>query len=258
MVFKENDPRVIGRFNETLAADASVPVFFLSGRLDPMQKGFDVVFNVFEKRAAGRSLLFFTPTLHHGSDELSFFRDIALRSEGRIVIWPFRIPLRRYRTLLQGSSFLLMPSLYEPFGAASEGMLNGTPVVARATGGLLSQVQPGAAWPLPQQYGTIFPPSATEIRNGILFKESFPDEEAKSMWRTLLELPMERRMENALYRSIVDAAGGALHEAINVFTDGQVYGAMVANGFTAVQRCTWVEAVRKYSAVYDAAVSRGS
>ena len=39
-----------------------------------------------------------------------------------------------------GATFAVMPSFYEPFGAATEAYLAGTPVIARATGGLTGQV----------------------------------------------------------------------------------------------------------------------
>ncbi|MBN1308582.1 MAG: glycogen/starch synthase [Chitinispirillaceae bacterium] len=254
---REKDPRIIGELNDATLEDPAVPLLFMSGRLDLMQKGFDVVFHAFSRLKPGSAQLFFTPTLHHGDDDLSFFAEGVTQCKGNIVIWPYWIHPRKYRTLLQGASYLIMPSLYEPYGAASEGLLHGTPVIARATGGLLAQLEPGDDFAVPPEYAAIFPGKTAEKRNGIFFKESFPDNEAEKMWRTLLRLPVRQRIDNTLYRSIVDAAYTALTEATGLFADRSAYGSMVFHGLTAVQRNTWDEAARKYRAVYDVSAARG-
>ncbi|MBN1577131.1 MAG: glycogen/starch synthase [Chitinispirillaceae bacterium] len=254
---KEKDPRIIGKLSIATLEDPSVPLFFMSGRLDLMQKGFDIIFHAFTRLKPGSAQLFFTPTLHNGNEDLSFFIDIVNQCKGNIVIWPYRIPARKYRTLLQGASYLLMPSLYEPYGAASEGLLHGTPVIARATGGLLAQLEPGGDFSVAREYAAIFPEKRNEKRNCIFFKESFPDGEAEKMWRTLLQLPLRQRIDNPLYRSIVDAAYNALGDAIDIFADHSAYGSMAFQGLTSVQRNTWGEAAGKYRAVFDVAAARG-
>ncbi|HMD68362.1 MAG TPA: glycogen/starch synthase, partial [Chitinivibrionales bacterium] len=121
------DIRVIGRLSRP-APGERVPVFFLSGRVDFLQKGFDVVFSAFLRLRRGSARLFFSPNVGGVAEangaqgpELDFFNNIALRCEGDIAVWPFYIPHDEYRVLLRGASFLVMPSLYEPFGAATEG-----------------------------------------------------------------------------------------------------------------------------------------
>lgn len=59
-----------------------------------------------------------------------------------MLILPYRIE-DGYDLLLQGSTYALMPSIYEPFGAAVEFLANGTPVIARDTGGLHDQLSDG-------------------------------------------------------------------------------------------------------------------
>jgi len=253
---KETDPRISGHFNDELKHDPSAVIFFMSGRLDPLQKGFDVIFHAFKRLKPGSAYLFFTPTLHTGQEDLSFFNEIAKQSNGRIVIWPFLMPSRQYRTFLQGAGFLLMPSLYEPFGAANEGFLNATPVIARATGGLLAQVHAGKEFEVPSQYARIVPLHHSDEVNGILFKERLEECEAQSQWRSLFELPVKDRMKNPLYVSIVDAATEALNKAITIFSDNDAYGAMLFNG-QRYQGYTWKEAAAKYRAVFDVACTRG-
>ncbi len=257
IIHKETDQRIAGNLNSASLNDPLVPIFFMSGRLDLMQKGFDTIFHAFKRLKPGSALLFFTPALHNGDDDLSFFTEIADECSGNIMILPFRISSRRYRTFLQGASFLLMPSMYEPFGAASEGLLHGTPLIARATGGLLAQIQPGSDFVLPARYKDIFPAKPVEEKDSIFFKETFSDVEAQKMWRTLLGLPLRRRIENPLYQSIVDAACQAMLDAITIFSDQPAYGSMIWNGLQSVQRYTWEQAAGKYRAVFDAAAFRG-
>ena len=51
--------------------------------------------------------------------------------------------VKGYFELQSGSTFGVMPSIYEPFGSAIEFLTRGTPVVARKTGGLVNQVTNG-------------------------------------------------------------------------------------------------------------------
>ncbi|MBN1759003.1 MAG: glycogen/starch synthase [Chitinispirillaceae bacterium] len=253
-----NDKRVIGRLDNASLDDPSVPVFFMSGRYDLMQKGFDTVFHAFAALKPGSAHLFFTPNLHNGDDDLSFFREMAEQCSGSITIWPFKIAVKQYRTFLQGASFLLMPSLYEPFGAASEGFLHGTPVIARATGGLLSQIHPGADFTVPPLYSSLVPASVHDAGNGILYRETFPDQEAEKLWRPLLRASLWERSANPLYQSIVAAAKKALEEACSVVAEKDRYGAMIHNGLQSVREHSWDLAVEKYRRVYDSTIARGA
>ena len=68
-----------------------------------------------------------------------------------------------------------MPSLYEPFGSANEGLLSGTPIVARGTGGLWIQVNSACPVTVPPFYGAMRLDGKREFPTGILFREEFPD-----------------------------------------------------------------------------------
>ena len=115
--------------------DRRTPVFVMLGRLDLMQKGYDVVFHAFKRLPKGKARLIFCPSSGSNPENLSFFKAAAEERKGEIVIFPFRITNEQYALFLRGSSFFIMPSFYEPFGSVTEAFLNGTPVLARATGG---------------------------------------------------------------------------------------------------------------------------
>ncbi|MCL2183124.1 MAG: glycogen/starch synthase [Chitinispirillia bacterium] len=240
---------VIGGLSEVLGAGhppaaPGRPVFFMSGRLDLSQKGFDVIFHAVRKFQPGRAGLIFCPSsadrVKHAK-ELAFFKKVADEMPGDIVVWPFRISGDEYTSVVLGSSFLLMPSFYEPFGAATEGLMLGTPVVARATGGLQVQVRPYGACP-PYDTGA----------TGILYRE-----EGDEGWKEILESPVAGRVKVPLYQSMVDAALGALSAAEAVFADPDLYGRMVVNGMDSLRSFSWDAAVCKYRRVYDAASRRG-
>jgi glycogen synthase len=247
----------IGMFSAE-AADLSVPVLFMSGRFDLAQKGFDVIFNAFSRFPKGTLNLFFTPTLHNDDDDLSFFSEVAQTFEGHVVIWPFKITEREYMQCLRGASFLVMPSFYEPFGAASEGFLNGTPLFARATGGLLAQVKPDKSFTVPERYSSILGDDEKGLPNGILYREACDEQQAQRHWRPLLEMPPAERAENPLYCAMVDAAHKALQEAVACCNDTGRYAAMIYEGLFSVRRFTWSRAAVKYRKMYDAASYRGN
>jgi len=226
------------------------PVFFMSGRLDLMQKGFDVIFNAVRCFPAGKVGLIFCPSSAEGarhSGELAFFREIAQERPGDIVIWPFRVTEGDYVSAVLGSSFLLMPSFYEPFGAATEGFIYGTPVVARATGGLTVQVRPfsgGGA-------------GSVGAATGLLYRETADGDEACAGWSDILSLPVDQRIRVPLYQSMVKEAFDALSAAADIFADNVRYGRMMVNCMDSLRDFSWDTAVSKYRRVYDAATYRG-
>jgi glycogen synthase len=239
---------------EKAGVDVSVdgrPVFFMSGRLDLMQKGFDVVFNAVQRFPPGKAALLFCPSsaegVRHGR-ELAFFRGIAEERPGDIVIWPFRITEAEYAAVMLGSSFLLMPSFYEPFGAATEGFIHGTPVVARATGGLTAQVRPLAG-------GGAGPVGAA---TGLLYREAAEGDGPECAgWRGILDVSVEERIREPLYQSMVNEAFNALSVAASIFADKARYGRMMVNCMDSLRDFSWNTAAAKYRRVYDTAAYRG-
>jgi len=251
------DTRISGKLDMSSLESESAPLLFMSGRFDLMQKGYDVIFHGLRRLPRGKVRLLFSPTLALSSDDLSFFEAIAKECEGDITIWPFRIDDATFSHCLLGSSFLVMPSLYEPFGSVSEGLLHGTPLIARATGGLLSQIIPESASAIPTMHRMFFPPHVSDYPNSILYREQCSDAVASSSWRALLNASLEKRAENPLYEAMVEAATAALMRAATIYSQPSEYGRMVLQGLRSVQSTTWERAVKKYRAVYDAAQYRG-
>ena len=112
-----NDPRVVGRLGpEEQQLPKKVPVIMMFGRMDPGQKGFDVLARAIEALPRGLACFVLTPA---GATEQPAFlddlRELAESRPGEIVIYPFRVEAG-YQELMAGASYVVMPSLYEPFG----------------------------------------------------------------------------------------------------------------------------------------------
>jgi glycogen synthase len=253
------DKKIIGSLDFS-GKESNVPVFFLSGRLDTMQKGFDTVFWAFQRLKRGSAKLLFSPNVGgrpgEGSGDLDFFIDMAARCKGDITIWPLRIPQREYEAMLRGAGYLVMPSFYEPFGAATEGLVCGTPVMARATGGLWIQADPWDAIGVPQFYGTLLSHINSFQRKaatGILYREHYPETMSEEQWIRIFDLSLSERIKSPLYEAIVQAAYNGLKSAISVYQDPKTYASLIANGFRALKAFDWKFAVAKYRRVYDTA-----
>lgn len=260
IINSEKNEKKYGFFAPEFFNNPDVPILFMSGRLDCGQKGFDVIFQAMRRVEKGSVLLFFSPHLQNNKEAFKFFVDLCDEMSGTVVIWPFWISGEKYRDLLKGASFFVMPSFYEPFGAISEAFLYGTPVIARATGGILSQVNGKNGlyyFKYYQPFSASFHNGEENNWNGILFKENFEEERAKYMWRELLHLPVHLRINNELYLSMVDAAHKAIIEAIEIFQKKSQYVRMIVNGIKSIQNNSWDDTVKKYRRVFDVASYRG-
>jgi glycogen synthase len=256
------DSRTVGSL-DLAGYENRPPVFFLSGRFDVMQKGFDTLFAAFQRLPRGSAKLLFCPSMgeNHGAgsvsaSQLDGFIEVAHASNGDIAIWPFRIPPHDYNVLLRGADFLVMPSLYEPFGSATEGYCAGTPVVARATGGLWLQVDPVAPLQVPGFYhGLLDDLRSPDVKGatGILYREEFPETLCAPEWRRLFHLPPRERVQSPLFEAVVEAAYGALAGAVELFHRPQAYASLIVNGILSLSQFDWDESVAKYRKVYDAA-----
>ncbi|HEX2959487.1 MAG TPA: glycogen/starch synthase [Chitinispirillaceae bacterium] len=252
---KNNVPESIGRI-DCDGIDSNIPIFFMSGRLDMMQKGFDVIFQAFERLERGSAKLFFCPS--SVSSDLEYFRKSAERCKGDIAIWPFRIPLQQYTKCIAGATFLVMPSLYEPFGAATEAYIQGTPVIARGTGGLWIQVEPWNDCVVPAFYNSVVNKKEPDSKpTGILYRETIDDAVAAKLWRPLLESTLQERFSNPLYKSIVSAAEGALRSAIGLYQNDKAYAEVIVNGIDMLKYFSWDGPAKKYRKIYDTASVRG-
>jgi glycogen synthase len=254
------DERVLGKLSPPRKGER-VPVFFLSGRLDSLQKGFDVIFAAFLRLNRGSARLLFSPNVGGRSEssggnngELDFFAGVANRCGGDIAIWPFFMQHTQYKRILRGAGFLVMPSLYEPFGAATEGFAAGTPVVARGTGGLWIQVDSSSPVHVPPFYGSLLyraQSAKQEAPTGILYRERYPDTLSESEWKSVFSLPLAERGKSPLYEAMVQAAHSALETAITLYANRNAYASHIVNGVRAIGSFEWSRTARQHRKVYD-------
>jgi glycosyltransferase involved in cell wall biosynthesis len=237
------DSRILGRLTgddgrpfTTLASD--VPVFLMFGRMDPAQKGFDLLARAIEGFRPGQAKFILTPNIVGDAGPwLEDLRNLAEKREGDVAVYPFRVE-KGYMEAIGGASFAIMPSLYEPFGAATEAYLAGTPVVARATGGLTGQVV---------DYRSD-PKNAT----GILFREKLP---LGSSWPALMNAATPReRVTIPLYAMMAEALYDALREAEGLWRkNSRAYAGMLANLYPKAAGFSPGKAAAGYRALYDTA-----
>jgi glycosyltransferase involved in cell wall biosynthesis len=216
-----------------------VPVFMMFGRLDPGQKGFDLLTRAIEGFRPGEAKFMITPNIVGDVGPwLDDLRQLAERRAGDVAVYPFRVE-KGYMEAMAGASFAVMPSLYEPFGAATEAYLAGTPVVARATGGLTGQVI---------DYNDD-PRNST----GILFREKLP---LGASWTAIMNAGAPRdRVSIPLYVTIAEALYDALRAAENLWrTNARAYASMLANLYPKAASFAPGKAAAEYHALYQAAV----
>ncbi len=241
-----------------------LPVFLVMGRDDPRQKGFDVVAEAIRRIPPGRARYIFTPMPGaEGFEGLAFLKKLAEERPGEVKVFPFRLDFEAFTALKEGSSFMVMGSLYEPFGAANEAYLAGMPVVARATGGLVQQVVPYPDASLSRegrQLVTLFHGRGGEP-TGMLFREPVVPNVVQG-WQTIVDcgywhqVPRGDRIEDrrgvALYDAMVQSAAWAMQDAIELYTTDQAgYARMIYHGYKMLDNFGWARAVRGYRRLYD-------
>jgi glycogen synthase len=224
-----------------------VPVFLMTGRLDPGQKGFDVFAAAIDEMPAGLGRYIISPLSPMASDpdfrlHLDYLAGLTERRRGEVVVLPFRIA-DIYADLVRGVTWSVWPSLYEPFGSVTEPYVRLTPVVARATGGLVQQVV---------DFG-VSPKDST----GFLYRETVPSGRA---WQEAAQRAMQTaihpraRARTALFRAQAAALREALAGAAELYRDHRSdYGRLIANLPAMCDVLDWGRSVGDYRAWYDAA-----
>ncbi|MCB1069110.1 MAG: hypothetical protein KDL31_02070, partial [Kiritimatiellae bacterium] len=245
--------------------DPSIPVFFMLGRDDPRQKGFDVLVEAIRAmpRGAGRYVFAVMPG-DEGFLGLDFLKRLAADHPGEVCVLPHRVPKPVFLALQRGSSFLVMASMYEPFGAASEGYLAGMPVVARAVGGLIQQVSPHPECLNREDVLSLYGrqlvrkihPALEVPPTGILFREQVSFAEETDGWRDLIDCGYwatnpksdraEARRDILLFRRMTESATAALRLATDLYRDQDQYAQMILNGWHMLDQFEWRRAVSDY------------
>jgi len=207
-----------------------IPILVMSGRLDPFQKGFDILLMAIEKFARDEIKVIFSP-LPVSDSQLKVFRETAEKCYGNVVVFPIRME-EGYQELQMGSTFGIMPSIYEPFGAAVEYMVNGTVTIARNTGGLADQIEDKVCGFLyrenPGTY-TLDNIKAFALSNNELHKRK--------------SNPWALGMADALYKTIKEAS--VMYQN---FPDR--YYRLIAEGLKKARSFTWQKAAETYYHIY--------
>ena len=239
------------------------PIFLMFGRDDPCQKGYDVAAAAIAKIPKGKAKFVFTPIPgEEGIEGLEFLNTLAKSRPGEVKVFPFRMK-KGYLDLQKGASFLMMCSFYEPFGGATEGYAVGTPVVARATGGLVQQVAPYSSPCLTPEVKRLAEPFHTtlEAPTGFLFREpALKRNDVVAGWRKIIDREywpdgdrVADREGTLLFDAMVDQAAQALTDAIDLYVHNQgAYARMIYNGFKVLDRFSWDTSVQGYQSLVNA------
>ena len=238
------------------------PIFVFFGRDDPRQKGYDVAAAAIKKIPKGKAKYIFTPIPgDEGLKGLAFLKRLARTRPGEVKVFPFRME-RGYMELQKGASFLVMCSLYEPFGGATEGYVVGTPVVARATGGLVQQVCPYPSTCLTDEVRQVATPyhESFDAPSGFLFREpNLKRKDVMAGWRKIVDCDywpngdrLADRVGTVLFDQMVEQASQAILDAIEVYTHRpDAYATMIRNGFKMLDRFSWDASVQQYQALIN-------
>lgn len=210
---------------------ADVPIFVMTGRLDPCQRGYDVFLSAFAQFKEDEIKGVLAPMPVNPSD-LDYFYEIAAKCNGNLTVFPIRME-QGYRELQCGATFSVWPSIYEPFGGAIEYMANATPVIVRESGGLVNQVDSG--------------------QNGIRYLESTDNYTIDNIrgffaWKDIVQ----PRKTNPWYRDMVQALKSSLEEGIRIFRDDpDAYHQMILNGFKKAKQFSWEKNTNEYLEIYS-------
>ena len=230
--------------------DGDLPWLVMAGRDDPRQKGYDVAALAIRRflLAGGEArFLFFPIPGDEGQDGLTFLRKLAEEFPGSVLALPF-VFKEGFTAAVQGADFGLMPSLYEPFGMANEYYLNGTPVIGRATGGIIQQI-------VPLRSAKVFTPSVEARANfwygpdaspsGLLFREEDGLPSLEEDWRSINAAGydpqggspdrVEERGSYPLVQAMARQLQVALEDGLQVKRNPRLYFSMLADGVRFIQ-----------------------
>ncbi|MBN1803447.1 MAG: glycogen/starch synthase [Candidatus Lokiarchaeota archaeon] len=237
-----------------------IPIFFLFGRDEPKQKGFDVaaaaIYRLLRRLGPDSAFFVLTPIPSpRGLAGLSYLEDLCLEFAENVMTFPYRIS-SGYENLQRAASFVVMPSYYEPFGAANEGYASGAPVIARATGGLIQQVCPANFDDLPSRVQIEISRYHEDLSKptGFLYREH-PNTETTGNWEYLLSTDFSKRKsalepvhwKNPVFWSMVSELENVIEKAILCYKqEKKAYCNMILNGIQLFKRFSWEKSARDY------------
>jgi glycogen synthase len=237
--------------------------FVFAGRDDSRQKGYDVAaraLQLFLGEGGKACFLFFPIPGDEGRQGLGFLKELAENHPESVLVLPF-IFREGFHAALQGATYGVMPSLYEPFGMANEFYLNGTVGIGRATGGIVQQIIPlrSARCFTPAVEGRIRSRYRPEAQpTGFLYRErdGVPSEEDdwrainRAAYRTDGGRPdrLTERQGYPLFAAMAEALYMAIADAVRLFLDTpDLYDSLLTRGIDHIQKqFSWERAAREY------------
>ncbi|MFH1625156.1 MAG: glycogen/starch synthase [Pseudomonadota bacterium] len=239
------------------------PWFVLAGRDDPRQKGYDVAVNAiadFLEQGGKARFLFFPIPGDEGLEGLFFLKRLSGKFPESVLVLPFLFQ-EGFFAALQGATYGVMPSLYEPFGMANEFYLNGTVGIGRATGGIIQQIIPfRAALSFSRAVKVRTDPwhAASAKPTGILFRERDDIGSAADDWRGINAAEynikdrnldrVEQRKRYPLFQSMADELRLSIIDGVRVYKESpELYYSMLAEGISYIRQCfSWERAAQEY------------
>ena len=245
-------------------AKDDTPWIVMAGRDDSRQKGYDLACYAIEKYLSiskQTCFLFFPIPGEEGLPGIKFIQDLANRFPENVIAFPFLFR-EGYFSIMQGATYGLMPSYYEPFGMANEFYLKGAACIGRATGGILQQVVPYRnvrSFTSPVKKRASRWHSPTSLPTGFLFREVDGITSELADWQVINsadynhsgESPnrLEQRQDLSLFRSMANALTECLVDAINLYSNQpEIYYQLLSDGIDYISRgFTWQKAARAYN-----------
>jgi glycogen synthase len=221
-------------------------IFILGGRDDSRQKGYDLACSAITRflEHRGKAGFIFLPIPgDEGLPGLSFLKQLSTRFPKNVLVLPF-IFQEGYHKFLQGATYGIMPSLYEPFGMANEFYLKGTVGIGRATGGIVEQIVPVRDVPsfsLAAKIRSDHWHSINAKPTGFLFREKDDLPNAVSDWRIFNEAKYDilggdsnrvtQREHLLLFQDMVSELYLSIRDAVHLFeTQPASYYEMLIDG----------------------------
>jgi glycosyltransferase involved in cell wall biosynthesis len=254
--------------NATAFLSDDGPWLVMAGRDDPRQKGYDLAAAAVGHYLEGRheapdcaQFLFFPITGDEGVEGLRFLEALAGRFPRRVLVFIGRWD-DGFAAALRGSTYGLMPSLYEPFGMANEFYLDGGCVgIARATGGNVQQIVPlrsaASCSHAVRVRGDRYH-SLSAHPTGLLFRERDDIETAASDWAAINDAGyntsdamvgrLEARRDYPLFQAMAKELAVAIEDGIRLYTEQpNLYYRMLATGVDYIQQTfSWNRAAQEY------------
>lgn len=244
-------------------SNEDIPWIVMAGRDDSRQKGYDLACSAIEKYLSTSKeacFLFFPIPGEEGLPGINFLQELTNRFPENVIAFPFLFR-EGYFAIMQGATYGLMPSYYEPFGMANEFYLKGAACIGRATGGILQQVVPYR--PVSSFSASVEKRSArwhkhTSNPTGFLFREEDDIPSELDDWQSINSADydstggspnrLEQRQELVLFQSMAKALTSCLVDAINLYVDQpKTYYQFLSDGIEFISKgFTWKKAAQAY------------